>query len=85
MSFNTYFELKEEIVELQDALDNETNEDTRLEITRHISAVKELMDNYDLGDDDLFECERCRYVSDIDDSTKVEGGLICLPCKNHLK
>ena len=55
----------------------------RSEIEVHIAEVKELLANYDLSDDDLFQCQRCDKVFDIEDSVIYEGDeLYCEPCFN---
>ncbi|MFQ3188921.1 MAG: hypothetical protein ACI936_000041 [Paraglaciecola sp.] len=86
MSDKNYFELTEEINGLQGALDNQTNEEIRLEITEHISKVKTFIVKYDLGDDDLFKCQRCDGVFDIEDSIQIDGDeLVCSEkCANEL-
>tara|TARA_B100000749_G_scaffold266208_1_gene242029 strand:+ start:1738 stop:1998 length:261 start_codon:yes stop_codon:yes gene_type:complete len=83
MSDKTYRELENELSELQDALDGETNPDTRLDIERHIDEVNTLISDYDISDDDLFECTNCSRIADIDDSHKTEDGLICDICHYH--
>lgn len=76
-----FYDLKKELTELQDAFDNESNEERRIEIHQHISTVKKNIEDYDLGDDDLFECSHCREISDIEDSVKNESGaLVCVNC-----
>ncbi len=83
MADKNYRELENELSELQDALDGETNPDTRLVIERHIDEVNTLINDYDLSDDDLFECTKCSHIADIDDSHKTENGLICDICHYH--
>ena len=60
MSNKNYQELQAELVELENALDGENNQEMRSEIEVHIAEVKELLANYDLSDDDLFQCQRFR-------------------------
>lgn len=76
-----YFELRSDLEELQDALDNETNDEMREEITQNIDDVKEQIENYDLSADDLFKCDSCKRIKDIEESIKtLDGRLICDDC-----
>ena len=82
MSENSYLKLKDELEELQNAFDNETNPETAKEIEANISDVqKQLINgNYDLSIDDLFQCEQCASIQDIDDSVKVGQSYLCETC-----
>lgn len=77
----SFRQLQSDLIELQDALDNESNSETRADIQAHIAEVKQLLENYDLSADDLFECECCHNVYDIEDSIKNDDDeLVCALC-----
>lgn len=51
----------------------------------HIADVKGLIENYDLGDDDLFECHSCKKVFDIEISVKSDDkNLYCEKCSDSI-
>jgi hypothetical protein len=76
-----YFELKAELARLDNNFDNETNQAARSDILDAMNDVKELIKNYDISDDDLFECTRCRTIADIEDSNEFKKELFCEKCK----
>jgi len=82
MPENSYVELKTELQSLQDALDNESNPEMRKDIEAEISDVTMLINNedYDLSIDDLFKCEQCNAIKDIEESVKEGHSLICEDC-----
>jgi len=83
MSTKNYTELCKELEQLQDELDGENNQEMRTEIEKHITDVRGLIANYDLGDDDLFQCQRCDGIFDIEDSVQPDGDeLYCEQCAN---
>lgn len=86
MCQKTFFELKDELSVLQDALhdalENELSPKTISDIETNISKVKDLIADYDLADDDLFKCYECGRVFDIEDSVRVSWGLVCTSCSN---
>jgi hypothetical protein len=77
----SYAELLKDQEELQNAFDNESNFVTQKDIQANIDEVKVEIENYNLSDDDLFECTKCHVVSDIEDSvSESRGVLICENC-----
>ncbi len=80
MSDKNYTELTHDLTELQDALDSENNPAMRTDIETQITEVKALIADYDLSDDDLFQCERCPKIDDIENSHRTDDGLVCDTC-----
>lgn len=79
-----YSELQEELQELQDAFDYETNSEMRSDIEQQIDEVKTKIHSYNLSDDDLFQCGKCHCITDIEESVKSDDdGLICECCAEH--
>lgn len=76
-----YSELQEELKQLNDDFDNETNQAAINDIVDAINKVKDLIENYDISDDDLFQCTRCRTIDDIEDSHEFKKELFCESCK----
>lgn len=72
-----YDELQRDLEELLDARDNENNPEMLIHIDRNIDEVRELIEDYDLSDDDLFRCDNCGTVDDIEDSAQIAGKLVC--------
>lgn len=77
MDNKSYRELERDLEELLDARDNENNPDMLLHIDRNIDEVRELIADYDLSDDDLFRCDDCGLIDDIEDSTRIDDKLVC--------
>ena len=79
-----YFELQSNLEDLQDAFDNETNDSVANDIHQQITDIKELIEDYDLCDDDLFKCEQCNCIKDIEESNSLGNGhLVCNDCNNN--
>lgn len=76
-----YSELNKDLENLLNDLSYETNPTMIGEIEAAIVAVKEDIENYDLSDDDLFECTSCKQIHDIEDSVNADGKLICTNCQ----
>lgn len=77
---NSYFDLLGKLEALEASLDNETEPRVVEEIKSKISEVKNQIDEYDLSADDLFMCDCCGKISDIEDSTKKGDNYTCPRC-----
>lgn len=78
-----YQQLKNDLEELENAFDNENNPSTQVDIQRHIAEVKQLLSEYNLSDDDLFQCSACGAVFDIEDSISQNDTLVCISCSER--
>ncbi|MGR5368472.1 hypothetical protein [Photobacterium damselae] len=76
-----YLGLCYELAQQKDALTITTNTEVINGIKKNIEELESQILNYDLGDDDLFECSNCHNVIDIEDSVRsCDGQLICNNC-----
>lgn len=80
----TFFELQASLVELQESLGKQADSTMLDGIKKSIANVKALIEEYDLSDDDLFACNHCCGVFDIEESITHDGGLICENCHEEL-
>ena len=80
---SNYYELNKELLELKISLNEEINIHTQKNIEQKITKTETEVECYDLSCDDLFKCEECRTISDIENSvSKAKGLLICESCSN---
>jgi hypothetical protein len=80
MSFN-YHELNEKRDEIAAQIDAEQSPLMRKQLQKTLDKIESEISHYDLSDDDLFKCQRCNVVFDIEDSVQFEGDeLYCEPC-----
>tara|TARA_Y100001001_G_scaffold151009_1_gene162188 strand:- start:394 stop:678 length:285 start_codon:yes stop_codon:yes gene_type:complete len=76
----SYFELTAHLAALNEALLGDPDYQSRIELEALIDEVKDRIKDYDLSDDDLFECASCSQVFDNDDSNQLNNELHCHGC-----
>tara|TARA_Y100001936_G_C15802294_1_gene522161 strand:- start:282 stop:548 length:267 start_codon:yes stop_codon:yes gene_type:complete len=80
MSLN-YHELNEKRDEIAIQIGAECNPLKRSQLQDSLRDVESKISQYDLSDDDLFKCQRCNVVLDIEDSVQFEDDeLYCESC-----
>ncbi len=76
----TYFELKSALREANDRKQGKNNQAVLSVIEDEITELEGQIEDYDLSDDDLFECMACHAIAGIETSTKVGDELHCEEC-----
>lgn len=79
---SSYAELKEHLEDIWNIMALAECQANRDVVFAHAKKVKAIVDNYDLSNDDLFKCESCQQIFDIEDSVKVKEQYICTNCAN---
>jgi len=86
MPDKSFYELNSQLQELTIALENEISQKIRSDIENNINRIRKQISEYDLSDDDLFECNNCQGVFDIKESVRTEkGNYICEQCSSNIK
>jgi hypothetical protein len=81
LNTQNYTELCSQLEQFQHALHGETNQERCSDIKAHIAEAKRLIENYDLSADDLFQCQGCDVILDIEESIQPHGDeLYCAGC-----
>jgi hypothetical protein len=81
LNTQNYTELCSQLEQFQHTLHGEKNQERRSGIEVQISEAKRLIENYDLSDDDLFQCQGCDVLLDIEESIQPHGDeLYCSGC-----
>ncbi|PSV00478.1 hypothetical protein [Photobacterium kishitanii] len=76
----TYRELLSKSEKLDLEFSETENEIEKKQIAETIALASVLIHGYDLSDDDLFKCDHCHQVFDIEDSVKIDSKYVCEQC-----
>ena len=80
MEYNTYDDLVTALARTNDDIEKTQGASKRTHLIDEKRAIVSAMEAYPLADDDLFRCERCQQVFDIEESIKDDHQLICSLC-----
>tara|TARA_B100000700_G_scaffold324364_1_gene430331 strand:+ start:5049 stop:5306 length:258 start_codon:yes stop_codon:yes gene_type:complete len=80
MEYNTYDDLVTALARTNDDIEKTQGASKRTHLIDEKRAIVAAMEAYPLADDDLFRCERCQQVFDIEESIKDDHQLICSFC-----
>lgn len=80
MEYNTYDDLATALARTNDAIEKTQDTSKRTHLIDEKRAIAAAMEVYPLADDDLFRCERCQQVFDIEESIKDDHQFICSLC-----
>lgn len=81
-SYDSYDSLQVRLVQVESRL-AEAPPESQAWLEQEQQRLKALLEDYPLADDDLFRCERCQQVFDIEDSHRVDHALICTGCHSE--
>jgi hypothetical protein len=79
----SFHQIENKINKLNNLLREARNQESRELVLTHVKKAQLELDNYDLSSDDLFKCEDCEEIFDIEDSIQAggkKGKLICEIC-----
>ena len=80
MEYNTYDDLVTALARTNDDIEKTQDVSKRTHLIDEKRAIVSAMETYPLADDDLFRCERCQQVFDIEESIKDDHQLTCSLC-----
>ena len=80
MEYNTYDDLVTALARTNDDIDKTQDVSKGTHLIDEKRAIVSAMETYPLADDDLFRCERCQQVFDIEESIKDDHQLTCSLC-----
>lgn len=80
MEYSNYDDLVTALDRVDDDIESTEDTSKRALLVEERRAITVSMEAYPLADDDLFRCEQCSHVFDIEDSVKVGDQLICSFC-----